>query len=207
METGAASGSHESKRARVDEKPTLNMITAVGSRRGSDDTDEDVPDGEVKHNNGMISGPGDAVHTPVGNVYGDHMAAHVNVATPIPNSPVGDTYQRLGYWRCRLCTSQKYINTPPPKQPSEAGSWPLRDVSKMVTHFTRMHGEHNTIERCMELGAALAQNRGPFRHWLTVTKKERNLTAEIVAGLVDQLEDGQMPATLAKVSTTAASLL
>lgn len=121
------------------------------------------------------------------------------------DGPAGTEFKRLGGWRCRLCTSQKYLNTPPPKQPSEPGHWPLRDISKMVTHFTRMHGEHNNVERCMELGAALGANRGPFRHWLLVTKKEKGIDHEAVDAAVDELENGRMPAILRKVSTSAAN--
>ncbi|KAI3395082.1 hypothetical protein diail_1839, partial [Diaporthe ilicicola] len=87
--------------------------------------------------------------------------------------PGGSAYQRLGHWMCTLCTSQKYLQHPPPKQPSEPSSWPLRDVSKIVTHYTRMHGEHNRMERCMELGTALQANLGPFRYWIQETKREK----------------------------------
>jgi hypothetical protein len=55
-----------------------------------------------------------------------------------------NTVQRLGYWMCHLCTANK---------------WPLRDVSKMLTHFLDMHTEHDPEERCVELGNALAANR------------------------------------------------
>lgn len=82
----------------------------------------------------------------------------------VPGSPpneevVGTTVQRLGYWKCRLCTSAKYATAPQPKQPSAACKWPLRDVAKMITHFTDMHGEHTPSERCHELGSALNSNR------------------------------------------------
>ena len=82
----------------------------------------------------------------------------------VPGSPpneevVGSTVQRLGYWKCRLCTSAKYATAPQPKQPSAACKWPLRDVAKMITHFTDMHGEHTPSERCHELGSALNSNR------------------------------------------------
>lgn len=124
---------------------------------------------------------------------------------PQYDGPAGNEFKRLGGWRCRLCTSQKYLNAPPPKQPSEPGHWPLRDISKMVTHFTRMHGEHNNVERCMELGAALGANRGPFRHWLQITKKEKGIDHDAIDTAVDELENGRMPAVLRKVSTSAAN--
>ena len=75
------------------------------------------------------------------------------------NGEVGTTVQRLGHWKCRLCTSAKYVEAPQPKQPSAACKWALRDVAKMITHFTDMHGEHTPAERCQELGDALNSNR------------------------------------------------
>ncbi|CAN8105569.1 unnamed protein product [Discula destructiva] len=215
-------GEQPSKRMRLnkddntelDEKPTMNEITAVGNNghyKGDDEenmTDEDMHR-NINPNVSLISnGSGAIPHSSaLASPYGARIAPvpHRHVGTPGPEAPAGDTYQRLGYWRCRLCTSQKYLNAPPPKQPSEPGTWPLRDVSKMVTHFTRMHGEHNNVERCMELGAALGENKGPFRHWLTVTKKEKGLSVEAVAACVDELENGKMPALLRKVSMSAAS--
>lgn len=79
--------------------------------------------------------------------------------SPPNEEEVGTTVQRLGYWKCRLCTSAKYATAPQPKQPSAACKWPLRDVAKMITHFTDMHGEHTPSERCHELGSALNSNR------------------------------------------------
>lgn len=189
----------------MDEKPTQNEITAAGNiSRLNDEDDSDVTDVEVKNiNNSTITSTASAI--PFQPSAAPQASALSAAAQSAPNAPVGDVYQRLGYWRCRLCTSQKYLNTPPPKQPSEPGHWPLRDVSKMVTHFTRMHGEHNNVERCMELGTALGENRGPFHHWLVVTKKEKALDAPAIAAAVEELENGQMPELLRKVSTSAAN--
>jgi hypothetical protein len=75
------------------------------------------------------------------------------------NGDVGSLVQRLGYWKCRLCTSQKYLAAPQPKQPIAPCKWPLKDVAKMITHFTDMHSEHEPHERCEELGDALDSNR------------------------------------------------
>lgn len=119
------------------------------------------------------------------------------------SAPRGSTYTRLGHWMCTLCTSQKYLQHPGPKQPSEPSNWPLRDVSKIVTHFTRMHAEHNNIERCMELGAALEANRGPFRYWIQVTKKTQIGEAGVEAALTE-LSNGMLPDLLRKLSSSAA---
>jgi hypothetical protein len=71
----------------------------------------------------------------------------------------GTAVQRLGFWKCRLCTSEKYLTAGPGKQPSAPCKWPLRDVAKMIAHFLELHTEHTPAERCVELGAALDKNR------------------------------------------------
>lgn len=116
--------------------------------------------------------------------------------------PGGNQYQRLGHWMCTLCTSQKYLQHPAPKQPSEPSSWPLRDVSKIVTHYTRMHGEHNRMERCMELGTALQANLGPFRYWIQETKREK-IPLEEVREALATLQRGSLPELLRRFSTAA----
>ncbi|KAH8773821.1 hypothetical protein F5883DRAFT_28205 [Diaporthe sp. PMI_573] len=138
-------------------------------------------------------------------------AQHSSTAAAIRTTPGGTTdetgpggsaYQRLGHWMCTLCTSQKYLQAPPPKQPSEPSSWPLRDVSKIVTHYTRMHGEHNRMERCMELGTALQQNLGPFRYWIQETKREK-IPLEEVREALATLHRGELPDLLRRYSTAA----
>lgn len=121
---------------------------------------------------------------------------------PDPTGPGGSRYQRLGHYTCQLCRSQKYLGQMTPKQPSEPSHWPLRDVSKMVTHYTRMHGEHSKGERCVELGRALAQNRGPFRYWLAETKRVRVPLDQIDAA-IDLLRTGHLPDLLRRYSNAA----
>lgn len=197
-----------------DDKPTENEITAAGSEGQAgyynskdDDTDltEDAPQADIPllPPGASRAGP-HAVTIPLLPEGAQLPNLGSNpLSTPAPIEPPIEHNTRLGYWRCRLCTSQKYLNTPPPKQPSEPGTWPLRDVSKIVTHFTRMHAEHNNVERCMELGAALRANRGPMRHWLVRTKKER-VEMKDIDKAVDDLENGQMPSILRRVSKAAA---
>ena len=67
--------------------------------------------------------------------------------------------QRLGYWKCRLCSAPKYLLAGTGRSPAAPCKWPLKDISKMITHFTEMHTEHTPSERCSELGAALSKNR------------------------------------------------
>jgi hypothetical protein len=72
---------------------------------------------------------------------------------------VNTALQRLGFWKCRLCSAPKYLLAGAGRSPAAPCKWPLKDISKMITHFTEMHSEHSPPERCTELGAALAQNR------------------------------------------------
>ncbi len=72
---------------------------------------------------------------------------------------VNTALQRLGFWKCRLCSAPKYLLAGAGRSPAAPCKWPLKDISKMITHFTEMHGEHSPAERCVELGAALSHNR------------------------------------------------
>lgn len=72
---------------------------------------------------------------------------------------VNTALQRLGFWKCRLCSAPKYLLAGSGRTPAAPCKWPLKDISKMITHFTEMHVEHSPSERCTELGAALSQNR------------------------------------------------
>lgn len=72
---------------------------------------------------------------------------------------VNTSLQRLGFWKCRLCSAPKYLLAGAGRSPAAPCKWPLKDISKMITHFTEMHAEHSPSERCAELGAALSQNR------------------------------------------------
>ncbi|ROV91208.1 hypothetical protein VMCG_09372 [Cytospora schulzeri] len=140
--------------------------------------------------------PAAASQTPAGAAGGD------DPTEPDPTGPSGSKYQRLGHHMCQLCTSQKYLQQTTPKQPSEPSSWPLRDISKMVTHYTRMHGEHNKMERCMELGRALEDNRGPFRYWLQETKRVK-VSLDEVNEAINELHQGHLPDLLRRLSNAA----
>ena len=85
-------------------------------------------------------------------------AAEIDALDASVNNPTSSV-QRLGFWKCRLCVSQKYLNAGPARVPSEPGKWPLKDISKMLNHYLDLHTEHSPEERCRELGAALEQNR------------------------------------------------
>lgn len=133
---------------------------------------------------------------------GTQTPANNDTAEQDPTGPKGSKYQRLGHHMCQLCTSQKYLMQTTPKQPSEPSSWPLRDISKMVTHYTRMHGEHNKMERCMELGRALEDNRGPFRYWLQETKRVKVSLPEVNEA-IRELNHGHLPELLRRLSNAA----
>ncbi|KAH8195138.1 hypothetical protein TruAng_010690 [Truncatella angustata] len=115
----------------------------------------------------------------------------------------GTSVQRLGYWMCHLCTANKYLSAGQSRVPSAPCKWPLRDVSKMLTHFLDMHTEHDPEERCTELGNALSANRGPFEYWLTRTKHMKVRDSDIMDECINTLQEGQVPEALRKINRAA----
>lgn len=114
--------------------------------------------------------------------------------------------QRLGYWKCRLCSAPKYLLAGTGRSPAAPCKWPLKDISKMITHFTEMHTEHTPAERCSELGYALAKNRGPFEYWLRRTRAQNVGDGEIIDEVIQDLINGVMPHTLRRLSRAAAGM-
>lgn len=93
---------------------------------------------------------------------------------------INTTLQRLGLWKCRLCSAPKYLLAGSGKSPAAPCKWPLKDISKMITHFTEMHAEHSASERCVELGSALAKNRGCFSIRIGVLGVKTNVGDQVV---------------------------
>ncbi|KAI1127007.1 hypothetical protein F5Y10DRAFT_202042 [Nemania abortiva] len=112
--------------------------------------------------------------------------------TASPGVPT-NSFQRLGYWDCRLCRSRKYLEAGSNRVPSAPCKWPLKDISKMINHFLDLHTEHSPNERCSELGDALARNRGPFEYWLTRTKGQEIENNDIIDDYVRMLQEGSLP--------------
>ncbi|KAL1895826.1 hypothetical protein Cpir12675_003048 [Ceratocystis pirilliformis] len=121
------------------------------------------------------------------------------------NDDSGAQVQRLGFWKCRLCTTQKYLRAGPGRQPSGPCKWPLKDVAKMIAHFTEMHHEHMPRERCIELGDALDKNRGPFEYWLRRSHSISTADGPLIEECVGVLRSGKLPPILRKLSRAAAS--
>ncbi|EAQ83179.1 hypothetical protein CHGG_09583 [Chaetomium globosum CBS 148.51] len=119
---------------------------------------------------------------------------------------VNTALQRLGFWKCRLCSAPKYLLAGAGRSPAAPCKWPLKDISKMITHFTEMHSEHTPAERCVELGSALAQNRGPFEYWLRRTRAQNISDGSIIDDCFDTLLDGDMPDLLRRHSRAAAGM-
>ncbi|KAK3934320.1 hypothetical protein QBC46DRAFT_347769 [Diplogelasinospora grovesii] len=115
--------------------------------------------------------------------------------------------KRLGFWRCRLCTSEKYLLAGAGRVPASPCKWPLKDIAKMIVHFTEMHKEHTAIERCKELGAALGKNCGPFEYWLRRTRSQ-NIGDDnsVVRDCIDDLNRGKVPHLLRQLSRAAANM-
>ncbi|KAK8137856.1 hypothetical protein PG984_001236 [Apiospora sp. TS-2023a] len=124
--------------------------------------------------------------------------------TPSFNGGGERAVQRLGFWKCRLCTSNKYLSAGSSRVPSAPCKWPLKDISKMLNHFLDMHTEHTAEERCMELGDALDQNRGPFEYWLTRTRRQDLRDGTFVDDCVDSLQSGSLPDSLRGLNRAAA---
>ena len=114
--------------------------------------------------------------------------------------------QRLGYWTCHLCEAPKYLLAGSGRSPAMPCKYPLRDTSKMITHFTEMHSEHKPSERCRELGAALKRNRGPFEYWLRRTRAQNVGDGSCIDECIQTLLDGQMASLLRRFSRAAASM-
>ncbi|KAK3305863.1 uncharacterized protein B0T15DRAFT_533658 [Chaetomium strumarium] len=119
---------------------------------------------------------------------------------------VNTALQRLGFWKCRLCSSAKYLLAGAGRSPAAPCKWPLKDISKMITHFTEMHGEHTPAERCAELGAALLQNRGPFEYWLRRTRAQNIGDGSVIDNCIATLKNGDMPSLLRRHSRAAAGM-
>ncbi|KAI0892449.1 hypothetical protein F4806DRAFT_239800 [Annulohypoxylon nitens] len=121
------------------------------------------------------------------------------------DGPGTSNVQRLGFWKCRLCVSRKFLDAGTNRVPSAPCKWPLKDVSKMLNHYLDMHTEHTAQERCAELGAALAHNRGPFEYWLTHTRGQ-NLSEDqtIIDAYINILQSGSLPEPLRGLSRAAA---
>ncbi|KAK3385070.1 hypothetical protein B0H63DRAFT_178569 [Podospora didyma] len=130
--------------------------------------------------------------------------------TPVAFDGTANTsLQRLGLWRCRLCSAPKYLLAGNGRSPAAPCKWPLKDISKMITHFTEMHTEHTPVERCAELGAALSVNRGPFEYWLRRTRAQTGKTLQDGAKIDECIEDlinGEMPDLLRRLSRAAAGM-
>ncbi|KAK8113961.1 hypothetical protein PG999_006030 [Apiospora kogelbergensis] len=167
-------GSSGAKRQRLSSKPSHKQLPPVSGHNGIAHSDDNNED-----------------------------TIEVDV-TPSFNGGGERAVQRLGFWKCRLCTSNKYLSAGSSRVPSAPCKWPLKDISKMLNHFLDMHTEHTAEERCMELGDALDQNRGPFEYWLTRTRRQDLRDGSIVDDCVDSLQSGSLPDSLRGLNRAAA---
>ncbi|KAI1139103.1 hypothetical protein F5Y05DRAFT_338948 [Hypoxylon sp. FL0543] len=136
---------------------------------------------------------------------GDEDDADIDVDSVLaPEGPGTNNVQRLGFWACRLCVSQTYLDAGTNRVPSAPCKWPLKDISKILNHYLDMHTEHSPPERLKELGAALAHNRGPFEYWLTRTRAQ-DMSSTDVDEFVTALQSGVMPEGLRGLNRAAHS--
>ncbi|KAI1264641.1 hypothetical protein F5Y18DRAFT_427776 [Xylariaceae sp. FL1019] len=170
--------------------------------RGSSDAEDGVANGDGnKDANGDV-GNSTLANEPDAEVEAEtsHMGTANNsivIADEDDAGPPGgsaEPLQRLGFWNCRLCQSRKYAEAGGDRVPSAPSKWPLKDIAKMINHFLGLHTEHTPSERCIELGDALARNRGPFKYWLTRTKNMSDTTP--VNEFVAELRAGSLPESM-----------
>ncbi|KAH6615550.1 hypothetical protein B0J18DRAFT_282982 [Chaetomium sp. MPI-SDFR-AT-0129] len=186
-------------------------LVAAGKRTALDDGDHLY---HGYHNNASHTNNGGAKRVRMSAGSPEMDMPHANHAQPVQHAahnPVGEegvntALQRLGFWKCRLCSAPKYLLAGAGRTPAAPCKWPLKDISKMITHFTEMHGEHTPAERCAELGAALAQNRGPFEYWLRRTRAQNISDGGIIDDCFDTLFNGEMPELLRRHSRAAAGM-
>ncbi|KAK3313257.1 hypothetical protein B0H66DRAFT_538327 [Apodospora peruviana] len=114
--------------------------------------------------------------------------------------------QRKGFWKCSLCSAPRYLLAGAGRSPAQPCKWPLRDISKMITHFCVMHREHPSRDRCLELGQALTLNRGPFEYWVKSTRSVKVENDAVITNCLDELSNGKMPEFLRKLSNSASKL-
>lgn len=176
-------------------KPTIKPLPATAGMKHTTAAHQDADPTPAKRPK-LSPGPGgttEVVSPPSGPVDNEDVAENTSL-------------QRLGYWQCRLCESTKYLLAPSGRTPAMPCKWPLRDISKMITHFTEMHKEHSPSERCVELGTALDKNRGPFEYWLRKTKSRDISDGSCIQECIGELLYGRMPEFLRGLSRAAAGM-
>ncbi|KAL1901013.1 hypothetical protein Sste5346_002077 [Sporothrix stenoceras] len=115
------------------------------------------------------------------------------------------TVRRLGFWKCRLCVSEKYLYAGPDRLPANPSKWPLKDMGKLMSHYFDLHTEHEPEERCVELGDALDDNRGPFEHWLRKSRAQKIPDRSIIDETISELQGGRVPKLLRDLCRAAAA--
>ncbi|KAK0702556.1 hypothetical protein B0T21DRAFT_378547, partial [Apiosordaria backusii] len=181
----------------------VSSTPTTAKRPAEEDEDEEMTDGPSKRAKQSPSPTGAAQ----GDEYDLSMIEIVDTGEEGDTPGVNTGLQRLGFWKCRLCSSTKYLLAGSGRSPAAPCKWPLKDISKMITHFTEMHSEHTVNERCYELGAALAKNRGPFEYWLRRTRGQNIGDGKCLDEAIFRLVNGQMPALLRQHSRAAAGVV
>ncbi|KAK3984253.1 hypothetical protein QBC44DRAFT_353771 [Cladorrhinum sp. PSN332] len=179
-----------------------NAATPGGNNKRSAESEE-AADGHLSETNKKVkvgSSP-----APVGD-YSEMQVDGGGEGARVDLRGINTALQRLGFWKCQLCSAPKYLLAGSGRSPAAPCKWPLKDISKMITHFTEMHGEHSPNERCVELGAALAKNRGPFEYWLRRTRAQNIGDGSMIDDCISSLLQGEMPNLLRRHSRAAAGM-
>ncbi|KAK4172732.1 hypothetical protein QBC36DRAFT_304224 [Triangularia setosa] len=182
----------------------MSSTPTTSKRPAEDDEDEEMTDGPSKR---AKQSPSPSTGAPQVADYDLSVVEIVDTGEEGDTPGVNTLLQRLGFWKCRLCSSTKYLLAGSGRSPAAPCKWPLKDISKMITHFTEMHSEHSVNERCYELGAALAKNRGPFEYWLRRTRNQNIGDGKCLDEAIFKLVNGQMPSLLRQHSRAAAGVI
>jgi hypothetical protein len=144
-------------------------------------------------------------YTGAGNGYNNSVVGNDSYLAKTEDDDASMTVRRLGFWKCRLCVSEKYLYAGPDRLPNNPSKWPLKDMGKLMSHYFDLHTEHEPEERCVELGDALDDNRGPFEHWLRKSRAQKIPDRSIIDETISELQAGRVPKLLRDLCRAAAA--
>ncbi|KAK0667497.1 hypothetical protein QBC41DRAFT_323864 [Cercophora samala] len=204
--TAAANGVNGTSSFTAKQRPDtmVSSTPTTAKRPAEDDEDEEMADGPSKR---AKQSPSPSTLVERTEDFDLSSIEIVDTGEEGDSPGVITVLQRLGFWKCRLCCSTKYLLAGNGRSPAAPCKWALKDISKMITHFTEMHSEHSVNERCYELGVALAKNRGPFEYWLRRTRNQNIGDGRCLDEAIYKLVNGQMPALLRQHSRAAAGVI
>lgn len=178
-----------------------NGADGLQNKRPRTSSEDSVPDAVSVHSNDANTAANGSQVEVLNDIGSDNEAANTSGTNgyygSLLNTEDGGTasparMRRLGFWKCRLCVSEKYLTAGPERLPNAPSKWPLKDMGKLMSHYFDLHTEHDPDERCAELGDALDNNRKcfgrrPLRHILpTVASTDQQKAALLSTGFASR---------------------